>query len=58
MFKENFKAAFGFITGIAAGCYVVEFVDNLIKQAKKQYKEENKQQEEKSKADVWEESVK
>lgn len=57
MFKDNFKAAFGLITGLAAGCWVVSFIDNLIKEAKIQCKETEEKQEEK-KEDIWEETLK
>lgn len=30
MFKENFKAAFGFVTGIYAGLLAVEAIGNLL----------------------------
>ena len=57
MFKNNFKAAFGWVLGFAAGCYAADMIGKAIKQVCKTYNEE-KQEEEKSKADIWEESIK
>lgn len=57
MFKETFKAAFGWVLGLAAGAYVVGTVADIAKQAKGTNKEKTEEKE-KSKADEWDESVK
>ena len=55
MFKENFKAAFGLVTGLAAGIWVVSAVSNLIDGAKKPCNEEKPA--EKSKAEEWADTI-
>lgn len=55
---DNFKKGFGTVLGVFAGLWTVDFIGKIIKQSVNKIEKEKEETEEKSKADLWAESIK